>query len=167
MMNIRKEKLNVITSAGPGVQERYMVGYDMYFGNGVKHPVTAYVNTNLGTVNGYDKETTEFLIEAFGMKAENAASLRSKIRYHNQRIGWVLGLRDARPLVNDIFAKDVGLIHPPLLSNIKFGKYTVTRDLLCFGSFGVDVEIFKVNNPTFYTQQILTACYQIGCQMTT
>ena len=38
MMNIRKEKLNVITSAGPGVQERDKVGYDMYFLNGNKHP---------------------------------------------------------------------------------------------------------------------------------
>ena len=53
MMNIRKEKLNVITSAGPGVQERDKVGYDMYFLNGNKHPITAYMNTDLGTVDGY------------------------------------------------------------------------------------------------------------------
>ena len=83
MMNIKKEKLNTITSAGQGVQDREEDGYDIYFPNDNKHPITAFMNTNLGTVNGYDKVTTEYLIETFGMKGEIAASLRKKIKYHN------------------------------------------------------------------------------------
>ena len=49
-VNIKKEKLNVITSAGPGpgMQERDKVGYDMFYPNGNPHPITAYMNTNLG-----------------------------------------------------------------------------------------------------------------------
>ena len=96
-MNIKDEKLNVITSAGPGVQEREKVGYDNYFSNGNPHSITAYMKTNLGTVNGDDKKTIEYLIESFGMKEELAECLRSKIKYHNQKIGSVL--------INDIIAR--------------------------------------------------------------
>ena len=59
IMNIRKEKLNVIISAGPGDPQRIKVGYNMYYSNGNKHPITAYMNTNLGTVNRYVERTTE------------------------------------------------------------------------------------------------------------
>ena len=124
-------------------------GYDIHFSNVDIHPITAFINTNLGTVNGYDKKTTEYLIASFGMKGEIAASLRSKIRYHNQKIGGALGLRDANVLINNSSAEDLDLIHPPYLPNIKFGKVAMTNELVCFGSFGVDVDNFKVNDPTF------------------
>ena len=74
------------------------------------------------------------------MKGDIAASLRSKIRFHNQKIGGALGLRDA---------EDRDLIHPPYLPNIKFGKVAMTNELVCFGSFGVDVYNFQVNDPLF------------------
>ena len=114
----------------------------MYYSNGNKHTITSYMNTNLWTVDGYDKRTTEYLIKSFEMKEELSKCFR--------RIGGVIELTDASVLIGDIFAKGQNLIHPPFLPNIKFAKFAITNELICFGSLGFDPDNFKVNDMTFY-----------------
>ena len=50
----------------------------------------AYMAINLGTINGYCEENTEFLIEAFKMGDELVQYFRSKMKYNNRYTDWSL-----------------------------------------------------------------------------
>ena len=63
--------------------------------------------------------------------------------------------------------KDLGLIQPPHMPNIKFSRFSLTNELVCWGSFGIDPDNFSVANPTFYLHksQIKLYCDQAGQHM--
>jgi len=147
---IRKETFNVVTSAGMATQRKDKVGYEIMCGNGETKAVTAYLNDALGTVNGYDKRYTELLVNAFDMNKELSYYFRKQSVYDSQEIGGVLGLKNASDLIYDKAPRDLGLIHPPFLPNIRFSKFAPTEQLICWGSFGMDPDIFLVKNPPFY-----------------
>ena len=63
------------------------------------------------------------------------------------------GLKNAADLMYDVSPKVLGVIQPPLMPNMRFSKYVITDELICWGSFGVDPDIFDVANPTFYVHQ--------------
>ena len=50
----------------------------------------------------------------------------------------------------DVSPKDLSVIQPPWMPNIRFSKYAITGELMCWGSFGIDPDIFGITNPTFY-----------------
>ena len=39
------------------------------------------------------------------------------------------------------------------MPNMRFSKYVLTGELVCWGSFGVDPDIFDIANPTFYVYE--------------
>ena len=86
------------------------------------------------------------------MNKELSDSFRQKTKYDSQEIGGVLGLKNAGAgdLLYYVAPKDIGLIQPPYMPNIRFSKFTLTNELICLGSFGVDPDNFKVANPTFF-----------------
>ena len=86
-----------------------------------------------GKVGGYDSDSTEFIIEAFEMDKELAEHFRGQIKYNNQEIGGVLGLRNASDLVYNIFPKDLNLIQLPFLPNLKLSKFSLTGESICYG----------------------------------
>ena len=71
-------------------------------------------------------------------------------KYDSQEIGGVLGLKNAGDLLYDVAPKDIELIQPPYMPNIRFSKFTLTNELICWGRFGVDPDNFKVARPTFF-----------------
>ena len=36
---------------------------------------------------------------------------------------------------------------------MRFSKYSLTDELMCWGSFGLDPDVFKISNPTFYVHK--------------
>ena len=64
-----------------------------------------------------------------------------------------MGLKNAADLMYDVSPKDLGIIQPPWMPNMHFSKYAITGELMCWGSFGVDPDVFKITNPTFYIHQ--------------
>ena len=64
----------------------------------------------------------------------------------------------------DIAPKDIGIIQPPWLPNLRFSKYALTNELMCWGSFGLDPDVFKIANPTFcvHKSQIDMYCSKSG-----
>ena len=109
---IRKETFIVVTSAGMATQRKDKIGYEIMCGNGETKPVTAYLNDALGTVNGYNKEYTELLVNSFAMNKELSDYFRKQTVYDSQEICAVLGLQNASDLIYDKAPRDLGLIHP-------------------------------------------------------
>ena len=101
-------------------QRKDKIGYEIMCGNGETKPVTAYLNDALGTVNGYNKEYTELLVNSFSMNKELSDNFWEQTGYDSQEIGGVLGLKNASDLIYDKAPKDLGLIQPPFLPNIRF-----------------------------------------------
>ena len=64
-----------------------------------------------------------------------------------------MGLKNAADIMYDISPKDLDIIQPPWLPNLRFSKYALTDELMCWGSFGLDPDIFKITNPTFYVHK--------------
>ena len=155
---VRNESLSVVTSTGVGTQKKDKVGYEILCFNGSTKTVTAYLSETLGTVNGYDQRSTECIIKAFDVGKELSDYFRDRIKYDTQEIAGVLGLKNACDLIYDVSAKDLGLIQPPHMPNIRFSRFSLTNEFICWGSFGVDPDIFDVANPTFYVHQTQTHC---------
>ena len=76
-----------------------------------------------------------------------------KMKYDSQVISGVMGLKNAADLMYDVSPKDLGVIQPPWMPNMRFSKYVITGELICWARFGVDPDIFEVTNPTFYVYQ--------------
>ena len=76
-----------------------------------------------------------------------------KLHYNAESINGVMGLKNAADIMYDIAPKDLGIIQPPWLPNLRFSKYALTDVLMCWGSFGLDPDVFKVSNPIFYVHQ--------------
>ena len=91
------------------------MGYEILCSNGVTKAVTAYISEN-----GYDEKSTECIIQAFNMSKELSDYFRQKIKYDSQEIGGVLGMKNASDLIYDVSPKDIGLIQPPYMPNIRF-----------------------------------------------
>ena len=66
VLNVGQKKLNIITRAGPGEQNRLKVGYDCFSSDGTKHPMAANMTGALGLVSGYTSEIPEFQREPVG-----------------------------------------------------------------------------------------------------
>ena len=64
----------------------------------------------------------------------------------------------------NIAPKDIGIIQRLWLPNLRFSKYALTDELMCWGSFGLDPDVFKITSPTFYVHksQIDMYCSQSG-----
>ena len=60
---VRNESFSVVTSTGVGTQKKDKVGYEILCSNGDTKTVTAYLRETLGIVNGYDENSTEFMIK--------------------------------------------------------------------------------------------------------
>ena len=136
-----------------GVQQRDKIGFGIQCINGDTKAVTAHLTDTLGTVNGYDEKSTKCLIEAFQMNNKLSDYFSSKMKYDSQVISGVMGLKNAADLMYDVSPKVLGVIQPPWMPNMRFSKYVITGELICWGSFGVDPDIFDVANPTFYVHQ--------------
>merc|ERR1712228_869220 len=121
-------------------------------------------NDALGRVNGYSKEYTALLVNSFSMGKQLSDNFWEQTKYDSQEIGGVLGLKNASDLIYDKNPKDLGLIQPPFLPNIRFAQYVPTQQLICWGSYGVDPDIFSVQNPPFYLHksQLQDYCQQSG-----
>merc|ERR1712228_207824 len=91
-------------------------------------------NDALGRVNGYSKEYTALLVNSFSMGKQLSDNFWEQTKYDSQEIGGVLGLKNASDLIYDKNPKDLGLIQPPFLPNIRFAQYAPTQQLICWGS---------------------------------
>ena len=167
MTEIRKESFNVVTSAGMGIQRKDKIGYEILCANREKKAVTAYLIDTLGKVNGYDQKYTEFIIKSFGMNQELSDYFRRQVIYYSQEISGVLGLKNASDLLYDKTPKELGLIHPPFLPNLRFSRFALTEELICWGSFCLDPDLYLVKNPTFYLHksQLQDDCMESQQQM--
>ena len=118
----------------------------------------------LGKVNGYDFLSTKCIVEGFGMPPKLSEYFMGKLHYNAQSINGVMGLKNSADIMYDIAPKDIGIIQPPWLPNLRFSKYALTNELMCWGSFGLDPDVFKIANPTFYVHksQIDMYCSQSG-----
>ena len=143
----------MVTSAGMGIQKKDKVGYEFLYSNGDKKAVTAYLSETLGRFNGYDYKSTKCITKSFQMSQELSDYFRKKIKYESQEISGVLGLKNVRDLLYDVIPKDLGLLQPPFLPNLRFSRFSLTDELICWGSFGLDPDIFLVGNPTFYVHK--------------
>ena len=153
---VRNETFNVVTSAGMGVQQRDKIGYGIQCINGDTKGITAHLTDTLGTVNGSDAKSTKCIIEAFRMNEKLSDYFLGKMKYDSQVISGIMGLKNAADLMYDVSPKDLGVTQytaPPWMPNMRFSKYAITGELICWGSFGVDPDIFKITNPTFYVHQ--------------
>ena len=76
-------------------------------------------------------------------------------------------MKNAIDLIYDVSPKDIGLIQPPYMPNIRFSKFSLTGELICWGSFGLDPDIFLVANPTFFVHksQMQSYCAASNQQM--
>ena len=101
----------------------------------------------LGVVNGYDDKSTECIIQAFNMNTKLST------KYDSQEICGVLGLKNASDLIYDVSPKDIGIIQPPYMPIICFSKLSLTNELICWGSIGVDPDNFKMAIPTFFVHK--------------
>ena len=92
---------------------------------------------------------------------------RRQVKYDSQEISGVLGLKNASDLLYDKTPKELGLIHPPFLPNLRFSRFAPTEELICWGSFGLDPDLFLVKNPTFYLHktQLQDYCRESQQQM--
>ena len=134
---VRNETFNVVTSAGVGLQQRDKVGYKIYCGNGDSKGITAHLTDTLGTVNGYDTQSTKCIVEGFGMDMKLSDYFLGKTHYNAKSISGIMGLKNAADIMYDVSPKDLGIIQPPWLPNIRFSKYALTDELMCWGSFGL------------------------------
>ena len=73
-----------------------------------------------------------------------------KLHYNAKTISGVMGLKNAADIMYEISPKDLGIIQPPSLPNIHFSRYAITNELMCWGIFGLDPDIFIITNPTFW-----------------
>ena len=140
----------MITSAGPGVQKRDKIGYRIHCNNGDTKGITAHLTDTLGSVNGYDAKSTKSIIEAFNMDVKLSNYFLAKLKYDSKPISGVMGLKNTADLMFDVSPKDQSIIYPPWMPNIRFSRYAITGELMCWGSFGIDPDIFGITNPTFY-----------------
>ena len=74
----------------------------------------------------------------------------AKSKYDSKPISRVMGLKNAADLMFDVSPKDLDIIQPPWMPNIRFSRYAITGELMGWGSFGIDPDIFGFTNPTFY-----------------
>ena len=151
--NVRNETFKVVTSAGPGVQQRDKVGYEILSCQGKPKAVTAHMTGTLGNVNGFDLVSTKCIIDGFEMPPKLAEYFMGKIHYNAEPINGVMGLKNASDIMYDVAPRDIGIIHPPWLPNLRFSKYSPTNELMCWGSFGLDPDVFKISSPTFYVHK--------------
>ena len=96
----------------------------------IKKAVTAYLSETLGLENGYDDKSTECIIRSFNMSQELSDYFRKKIKYESQEICGVLGLKNASDLICDVFPKDLGLIQPHFMPNLRFSRFSLTDELI-------------------------------------
>ena len=87
------------------------------------------------------------------MSQELSDYFREKMKYESQKISGVLCLKNASDLLYDVIAKDLRLIQPPFLPNLRFSRISLRDELICWGSFGLDPDIFLVGNPIFYVHK--------------
>ena len=162
--DVRNETFNVVTYAGIGVQQRDKVGYEIQRCKGKPKGITAHLTDTLGKVNGYDILSTKCIAEGFGMPPKLSDYFMGKLHYNAESINGVMGLKNAADIMYDIAPKDIGIIQPPWLPNLRFSKYALTDELMCWGSFGLDPDVFKITSPTFYVHknQIDMYCSQSG-----
>ena len=106
------------------------MGYEILCSNSDTKTVTAYLSETLGIVNRYDENSTECIIKAFNMGKELSDYFWDKIKYDAQEIGGVLGLKNACDL-EYVSPKDLGLIQPPHMPNIRFSRFSLTNELIC------------------------------------
>ena len=101
------------------------------------------------------------------MSPELSDYFKRKVKYESQEICGVLGLKNASDLIYDVSPKDIGLIQPPFMPNIRFSSFSLTDELICWGSFGLDPDIFLVANPTIlvHKSQIQSYCVASNKQM--
>ena len=92
-----------------------------------------HLTDTLGTVNGYDAKSTKCIIEAFRMNDKLSDYFLGKMKYDSQVISGVMGLKNAADLMYDVSPKDLGVIQPPWMPNMRFSKYVITGELICWG----------------------------------
>ena len=107
----------------------------------------------LGNVNGYDLTSTKCIIDGFQMSPKLAEYFMGKIKYNAEPINGVWGFKNASDIMFDVAPKDIGIIQPPWLPNLRFSRYSPTKELMCWGSFGIDPDVFKISSPTFYVHK--------------
>ena len=87
------------------------------------------------------------------MSPKLAEYFMGKIHYNAEPINGVWGLKNASDIMYDVAPRDIGIIQPAWLPNLRFSKYSPTNELMCWGSFGLDPDVFKISNPTFYVHK--------------
>ena len=118
----------MVTSAGMGIQKKDKVGYEILCTNCDKKAITAYLSETLDRVNGYDYKSTECITKSFQMSQKLSDYFREKVNYESQEISGVLGLKNASDLLYDVIPKDLGLIQPPFLPNLRFSRFSLTDE---------------------------------------
>ena len=73
--------------------------------------MTAYVSDDLGVLSEYDPDA-------------------DKIQQLSNR--WSVAIKKCSRPFFDIFPKDLNLIQPPFLPNLKFSKFSLTGELICY-----------------------------------
>ncbi|GIR34488.1 MAG: hypothetical protein CM15mP48_1720 [Candidatus Poseidoniales archaeon] len=86
------------------------------------------------------------------MSPELAEYFMGKIKYNAEPINGVWGLKNASDIMFDVAPKDIGIIQPPWLQPEIF-KILTHQELMCWGSFGIDPDVFKISSPTFYVHK--------------
>ena len=51
-----------------------------------------------------------------------------ELHYNGKTISGVMGLKNAADIMYDTSPKDLGIIQPPWLPNIRFSKYAITDE---------------------------------------